>query len=274
MAGRLILVGGGKMGGALLAGWLARGEVTPDRVTVVEPSAETCDLLRERHGVQPVADAESVAANPMPDAVILAVKPQLMDQVAPAYRSFADRGALVLSIAAGKTVADIQASVGSKAAVVRGMPNTPASIGRGMTVACANRHVDEQQQTLCARLLTAVGEMAWLDDEALMDAVTGVSGSGPAYIFWMIECLAEAGVAAGLPRDLAERLARATVAGAGELAWRSEDSATRLRENVTSPQGTTAAGLEVLMAADQGLGPLMKRTVAAAAERSRALSGR
>ncbi|MBL29092.1 MAG: pyrroline-5-carboxylate reductase [Rhodospirillaceae bacterium] len=272
MAGRLILVGGGKMGGALLAGWLARGEVTPDRVTVVEPSSETCDILRERHGVQPVADADSVAANPMPDAVILAVKPQLMDQVAPAYRSFADRGALILSIAAGKTVADIERSVGGKAAVVRAMPNTPASIGRGMTVACANRHVDEQQQTLCGRLLTAVGDMAWLDDETLMDAVTGVSGSGPAYVFWMIECLADAGVAAGLPRDLADRLARATVAGAGELAWRAEESATTLRENVTSPQGTTAAALEVLMASD-GLAPLMKRAVAAAADRSRALSG-
>jgi len=273
MSTRLLLVGGGKMGGALLAGWLAREEVSPESVIVVEPTEETAADLRERHRVGVIAEAPASVAGAVPDAIVLAVKPQVLDSVAPAYASLAAQGALVISIAAGKTIAAIERAVGADSAVVRSMPNTPAAIGRGMTVACPNPRVTAEQRDLCARLLAAVGDVAWLDDESLMDAVTAVSGSGPAYVFWLIECLAQAGAAEGLPADLAAQLARTTVCGAGELAWRSEDAPATLRRNVTSPGGTTAAALEVLMAEKDGLAPLLRRTVEAAARRSTELAG-
>ena len=178
---------------------------------------------------------------------------------------------MFLSIAAGTKIALFEAALGAEAAVVRSMPNTPAAVARGITVACANGRVGADQIALCTRLLEAVGEVAWIDDEGLMDAVTGVSGSGPAYVFLMIESLAAAGVAAGLAPELAQKLARATVTGAGELAHRSSEAAEILRRNVTSPGGTTAAALAVLMAED-GLEALMTRAVAAATDRSRELA--
>ena len=213
---------------------------------------------------------EELADEPAPGAVVFAVKPQVIDAVLPGYRRWAGPDTLFVSIVAGKTIAGITRHLGP-AALVRTMPNTPAAIGRGITVACANARVTQTQRALCDKLLAAAGESAWVEDEALLDAVTAVSGSGPAYVFLLIEALAQAAEAAGLPPDLALRLARATVAGSGELARLSDESPAQLRENVTSPGGTTRAALDVLMAED-GLVPLIGRAVAAAAARSRELA--
>ena len=191
---------------------------------------------------------EDVPADAPPDAVVFAVKPQMMDALLPAYRRWVRPETLFLSIAAGKTIAGIARHLGDEAAIIRCMPNTPAAIGRAITVACPNAHVGPGQRLLCEQLLAAIGDSAWVEDEALMDAVTAVSGSGPAYVFLLIEALAAAGISAGLPPELSLRLARATVAGAGELALVSSETPARLRENVTSPGGTTRAALDVLMA--------------------------
>lgn len=261
---RVLLVGCGKMGGAMLAGWLERG-LAPADVVVVEPGQPQLPP-----GIHAAADAAAIPADFKPDIVVLAVKPQVMAEVLPPYRRFA--GATMLSIAAGRTIAFFQDILGADAAVVRAMPNTPAAVRRGITVACASPRVGTAARAACDDLLQAVGEVAWTDDEGLMDAVTAVSGSGPAYVFLLAECMARAGVAAGLPEDLAARLARVTVAGAGELLHQSPEPAETLRRNVTSPGGTTAAALAVLMA-DGGLQPLMTQAVAAATRRGRELAG-
>jgi pyrroline-5-carboxylate reductase len=268
MAGPLLLVGCGKMGSALLEGWLGRG-VAPDSIKVIEPLAAEAAY---RHGVTVVADAATLPAAFAPEVVVLAVKPQVMEAATLPLVRFARPGAVILSIAAGKTITGFAACFGADAAIVRAMPNTPAAVGRGMTVACANAHVSPSLRQRCDELLAAVGEVAWIDDEALLDAVTAVSGSGPAYVFLLIECLAEAGIAAGLAPDLANRLARATICGSGELAFRASEAAATLRKNVTSPGGTTQAALDVLMAAD-GLQQLLTKAVAAATRRSRELAG-
>jgi len=264
---KILLVGCGKMGGALLAGWLKRGIGVAD-IVIVEPNP-VADLPS---GLLQVADAAAIPVDFIPGIVMLAVKPQAMDQAVPAYGRYAAQGACFLSIAAGKTIAGLNGLLGAKAAVVRSMPNTPAAVGRGITVCCANAVVSADQRVSCQSLMEAVGEVGWVDDEALIDAVTAVSGSGPAYVFWLTECLAAAGEKAGLDASLSARLARATVFGAGELMRRSPDSPAQLRKNVTSPNGTTQAALDVLMAPD-GLAPLMERAVAAAARRSRELAG-
>ncbi len=264
---RIVLVGCGNMGGALLAGWLSRG-MAPSSIHVVEPDP----VCRARI---PADIARSDDAGPVPaaaDAIVLAVKPQALAEVAPGYTRYAERGCLILSIAAGRTISALAVWLGDRAAIVRAMPNTPAAIGRGISVAVANAVVDAAQRRLAGELLAAVGEVAWVEDEALIDAVTAVSGSGPAYVFFLAECLAAAGAAAGLPADLAERLARATVAGAGELLHRSDEPAAELRRRVTSPGGTTEAALDVLMAAD-GLAPLLAEAVRRAAARARELAG-
>lgn len=266
----LVLVGCGKMGGALLSGWLDQG-LAADQVTVVEPSQDFLGPYGAR-GVRLAASADDLARDLSPDLVLFAVKPQMMDQVLPPYGRFARPGCAFLSIAAGKTIGYFEAGLGPEAAVVRAMPNTPAAVGRGMTVLTANARVSDAQRDLCGALLAAVGETAWVDDEGLLDAVTAVSGGGPAYVFLLIECLAEAGAAAGLPADLAMRLARVTVAGAGELVHRSDEPASRLRENVTSPAGTTLEALKVLMAED-GIQPIFTKAIAAATRRSRELAG-
>ncbi|MBI4183358.1 MAG: pyrroline-5-carboxylate reductase [Proteobacteria bacterium] len=271
MADRLILVGCGKMGGALLAAWLEFG-IKAAAVRVVEPDPNARARFAGHRGLRFHPDAGAIEPAFAPAAVVFAVKPQNMDTVAPAYRRYTERGAVALSIAAGRTIASFGHHLGASAAIVRSMPNTPAAVGRGFTVACANAAVSDEQRALCQRLLEAVGEVAWVEDESLLDAVTAVSGSGPAYVFLLIECLARAGVASGLSKELAERLARATVTGAGELAHRSSEPAAVLRRNVTSPGGTTEAALGVLMAAD-GLEALMVRAVAAATRRSRELAG-
>lgn len=270
----LLLVGCGKMGAALLAGWLARGTAGAHAsVTIVEPAAAATAAFRGKPGVTIVTEPGAVPAATSPSVVVFATKPQGMDAVVPTYRRFAGPGAVFLSIAAGRTLDFFQRHLGAEAAVVRSMPNTPAAVGRGITVACANSRVSAAQTSTCSELLSAVGEVAWVDDEALIDAVTAVSGSGPAYVFLLAECLAKAGVEAGLPADLATRLARATVSGSGELLHRATEAAEQLRRNVTSPGGTTAAALEALMAPGSGLQELMTRAVAAAARRSRELAG-
>jgi pyrroline-5-carboxylate reductase len=263
VSGPILLVGCGKMGGALLAGWRERKIASHYIVVEPAPVAPAPDVTVHR-------DPSALAATLAPAAIVFAVKPQSLDAVAPPYRRFAGRVPF-LSIAAGKTLAYFARHLGAEAGVVRAMPNTPAAIGRGIAVACAGPTIDAPARALCDRLLAAVGEVAWVEDEALLDAVTAVSGSGPAYVFLLIETLAAAGVAAGLPERLALQLARATVAGSGELARQSPDSAAALREAVTSPGGTTRAALDVLMGAN-GLAPLMRDAVAAATRRSRELA--
>jgi pyrroline-5-carboxylate reductase len=267
----ILLVGCGKMGGAMLAGWRERVIAAAD-ILVVEPAAELAGAARRDHGVLAVAGAAELPAGLRPGTLVLAVKPQMMDAALPDYVAHARDGALVLSIAAGKTIGYFERHLGAASAVVRSMPNTPAAVGRGITAMAANRHVGAEQRAAAELLLGAVGETVWLDDEALLDAVTAVSGGGPAYVFLLIETLARAGVAAGLPADVATRLARVTVAGSGELAARSPESAEQLRQNVTSPGGTTLEALKVLMAED-GIQPLFDRAIAAATGRSRELAG-
>ena len=269
LGGPLVLIGCGKMGGALLEGWLARG-VAPAQVTVVEPYAESAAPFVAR-GVRQLAEVAELPADLDPAVLVLAVKPQQMDGVAAACGALAGPGCLSLSIAAGRTIGYFQDHLGPSAAIVRAMPNTPAAVGRGMTVLCPNPRVTEDQRGLAGALLAAVGEVAWVEDEALLDAVTAVSGGGPAYVFLLIECLAKAGVEAGLPEALSMQIARATVAGAGELVRLSDLPASTLRENVTSPAGTTLEALKVLMA-PEALQPLMTRAIAEATRRSRELA--
>lgn len=264
----LLLVGCGKMGGAMLAGWLA-SDIVSAGVSVVEPQG--ADAVAGKT-VAVVPDAESLAAGFDPEVVVFAIKPQQMADVLPHYRRFTRPTTLFLSIAAGTPIRVFEEHLGSDAAIVRAMPNTPAAIGQGITVVCPNAHATTVQSALAQALLAAIGEVVAVDDEALLDPVTAVSGSGPAYVFLLVEAMAEAGVAAGLPRPLAERLALVTVAGAGQLALRGPESAATLRENVTSPGGTTYAALQVLMAED-GLQTLMTRAIAAATERGRELAG-
>ena len=263
----LLLVGAGKMGGAMLEGWLALG-LAADKIAVLEP--------------QPTSDIAALAGrglrlNPAPRdigeaaAVVVAVKPQTAPEAMPALAPFVGGSTVTVSIMAGRTLRFLEGAL-PRAALVRAMPNTPAAIGRGITVAVANARVSPPQRELVHALLSAVGAVEWVEDEALMDAVTAVSGSGPGYVFLLAEAMARAGVAAGLPPALAATLARATVAGSGELLRRSPLDAARLRQNVTSPGGTTAAALEVLMGKD-ALEPLMTRAIAAATKRSRDLAG-
>lgn len=268
LKGPLLLVGCGKMGGALLEGWLSRG-LSPAQVWIVEPNAGPLQGEISR-GVHHAADAAGLPADLTPALMVFAVKPQMLAAALPAYRRFAEQGAAALSIAAGWRLAGFEKVLGEKTPVVRAMPNTPAAVGRGMTVLCANDRADRALRDLCGELMAAVGETAWVDDEGLIDAVTAVSGGGPAYVFLLIECLARAGVEAGLPEDLAMQCARVTVAGAGELVHIASEPAAKLRENVTSPGGTTLEALKILMA-DDGLQPLMTRAIAAAAKRSREL---
>ncbi|HEY9081440.1 pyrroline-5-carboxylate reductase [Magnetovibrio sp.] len=266
----LLLIGCGKMGGAMLEGWLDQGIAATD-ITVIEPSAELAATLAGKYGVNAVSGAHALAEDYAPDVAVLAVKPQVMDQVLPPYKNLVAHATVFLSIAAGRTIASFETILGTNAAVVRAMPNTPASVGRGITVGCPNANVTDTQKELCDRLLTSVGQVEWVDDEKHMDAVTAVSGSGPAYIFLLAEAMGHAGRMSGLPPELSDKLARATVAGAGELLHQSPESAATLRENVTSPGGTTAAALEVLMG-PHGLKELMEKAIDAATRRSKELA--
>src|SRR5262245_5332610 len=267
LRGTVVLVGAGKMGSAMLDGWLARG-LAPRNVAVLEPqpTPEVAALAARGLRLNPSAGALRDVA-----AVVIAVKPQVAPEVTPALAPLVGAATVVVSIMAGRTLAFLADAL-PDAALVRAMPNTPAAIGRGITVAVGNARVSDTQGALVDALLSAVGAVEWVADEALMDAVTALSGSGPAYVFLLAETMAQAGAAAGLPPALAATLARATVAGAGELLHRSPLDAATLRQNVTSPGGTTAAALDVLMA-KSGLAPLMGRAIAAATARSRELAG-
>jgi len=265
IAGQILLVGAGKMGGALLDGWLALG-LDPSRIAVFEPQPSPGIAAQAIGGLRLNPNPATVQAA----AIVLAIKPQVAPEIVPGLAPLAER-AVVISIMAGRTLGFLERSLGAETAAVRAMPNTPASIGRGITVAVANAKVSAAQRELAHRLLAATGSVEWVRDEGLLDAVTAVSGSGPAYVFLLAESLARAGVEAGLPADLAAKLARETVAGSGELLHRSPADPRILRERVTSPAGTTAAALEVLMSAN-GLDDLMKRAVAAATRRSRELA--
>ena len=266
---RVLLVGCGKMGQALGRGWLARGQKAAGLVAI-EPNDVTARAARDA-GIPTVRGLEEVDAAFQPDWVVLAVKPQAAAGSLTSFARFAQPATFV-SIIAGTRISALRTYLGPKAAIIRAMPNTAAAVGRGMTVAVAGPGVSTGAKSECTVLLEAVGDVAWIDDEALMDAVTAVSGSGPAYVFLLIECMAEAGVRAGLAPGLAQRIARQTIVGAGELARVSPETATQLRQNVTSPGGTTEAALKVLMGSD-GLQRLMTEAIAAATARSRDLAG-
>jgi len=257
------------MGTALLTGLLEAG-LSPGQVVIQDP-APSPDIqeyvIREGVRCAPViADLDKA-----PTVILVAVKPQIMDSVMPGLAKLAGPNTLTVSIAAGRTIASVERHLPAGAAIIRAMPNTPAAIGAGITVCCANAHVGAAQKAVAEQMLRAVGDVDWIEDEAQMDAVTAVSGSGPAYVFYLVEAMTEAGIAAGLDARLSARLARATVAGSGALLEASSEPAATLRRNVTSPGGTTAAALEVLMA-DDGLKPLMIAAVAAATERGRELA--
>ncbi|CAN7542773.1 pyrroline-5-carboxylate reductase [Rhizobium sp. LjRoot30] len=267
-AGPIVLIGAGNMGGAMLTGWLKNG-VPASSVIVVDPnpSEAMLSLIRDagaRHEATPPAGLQA-------GVLFIAVKPQVMDAVLPPFRPLVGAETVVVSVAAGKTVASLEKHLG-EAATVRAMPNTPAMVGRGVTGAYANARTTDQQRAHVQALLRVSGPVEWVEAEHDIDAVTAVSGSGPAYVFYLVECMAEAGRKAGLPADLAMRLARETVSGAGELLHQSTDDASRLRQNVTSPGGTTAAALSVLMAED-GMQPLFDKAVEAARKRAQELAG-
>jgi len=253
------------MGQALIGGWLDQGFAAKN-ILVVEPAGLPASLA----AVTVVTDIHDIPSAFTPTVILLAVKPQVLGTVLPDYARFSN--ATFLSIAAGKPLSFYSGILGPSAAIVRAMPNTPASIRKGITVCVANQQVSDKARTLCSSLLETVGLVDWIEDESLMDAVTAVSGSGPAYVFLLAEVMAAAGMRNGLPEALANKLARATVAGAGELLGKSIDSATQLRNNVTSPGGTTAAALEVLMDDKRGISDLMREAVAAAIKRGQDLA--
>lgn len=259
----LVLLGCGKMGSAMLSGWLARG-MSPGSVWVIDPKPS--DWLAGQEGLH-----LNEGLPEHPGLVLVAVKPQMMAEALPGLTALGNGDTLFLSVAAGVGLSRYAEMLGDRTPVIRAMPNTPAAVGRGITAIVGNAAVGAASMDLAEDLLSAVGQVVRLDDEAQMDAVTAVSGSGPAYVFHLIEAMAAAGEAEGLPPELALKLAQATVAGAGQLAEDSDETPSQLRVNVTSPGGTTAAALDVLMDDETGLPPLMRRAVAAAAARSREL---
>lgn len=266
-AGPLLLVGAGKMGQAMLDGWIARG-LSPRRIAIIEPHAADAVTALAPRGLKLNPKGKPAEAA----AIVIAVKPQTAPEAVPPLAAHVGKDTLVLSIMAGRTMAFLEKSLPAGTAVVRAMPNTPAAIGRGISVAVPNAAVSDRQRKLASDLLAAIGKVEWIGDEGLMDAVTAVSGSGPAYVFLLAEAMTEAGVAVGLPAALAARLARETVAGSGELLHRSDLDAGTLRQNVTSPGGTTAAALEVLMGPG-GFDALLAKAIAAATKRGRDLAG-
>jgi pyrroline-5-carboxylate reductase len=266
---KLLLIGAGKMGGAMLEGWLRQG-MTPRQITVVDPFPS--ERMRElaKDGLRLSPAPETIGHT---DIIVLAIKPQMLDAAAGLLQAVVAPGTLLVSVLAGKTIGNIRERAPAARAIVRAMPNTPAAVGRGITGCAASVETSGAQKAFATALLSSIGRVEWVEDEALIDAVTALSGSGPAYVFHLVEAMAAAGERTGLPPDLAMRLARATVEGAGELLYREpETPASVLRQNVTSPGGTTAAALGVLMAED-GLTPLMVKAVAAARLRAEELSG-
>ncbi|MBR73065.1 MAG: pyrroline-5-carboxylate reductase [Rhodospirillaceae bacterium] len=263
----ILLVGGGRMGSALLSGWISSG-IQTEQIILVEPDTKSA-LVHSSNGINVVSSPADLPNGYNPDALVLAIKPQYVSPVISSYKKYLNQ-TIIISVAAGITIKKIQNAVGHLP-IVRAMPNTPAAIGKGITVACVNSKVNGIQKSLSYKLLEVTGKMVWIENELYMDGVTAVSGSGPAYVFLLIECLCEAGIAIGLPPKLSSQLAEMTVAGAGELAILAEESPTNLRQNVTSPGGTTAAALDILNGPN-GMPDLLIRAVAAAAKRSKELS--
>lgn len=268
LSGPIILIGAGNMGGAMAAGWVKSG-IPGNQIIAADPNPP--EAMKARLGASGIRFAAGAPEGVTASVIFVAVKPQVMDKVLPAYRPLIGEDTIVVSIAAGKTLSFLEEHLG-QAPMVRAMPNTPAMIGRGVTGAFANNLVSEEQRALVHSLLEVSGPVEWVETEALIDAVTALSGSGPAYVFHLVECMAEAGRKLGLQADLAMRLARATVSGAGELLHQSPDEAAQLRKNVTSPGGTTAAALEVLMA-ENGMQPLFDKAIKAARDRAQELAG-
>jgi pyrroline-5-carboxylate reductase len=265
--GSLVLLGAGKMGGAMLDGWLARG-LSPKKLVVIDPQPGKSVKALTRRGLKLNPKGKAAAAA----AIVIAVKPQTAPAAVPPLAAYVGKSTLVLSIMAGRTISFLEKSLPPGTAIVRAMPNMPAAIGRGISVAVANARVSARQRKQASNLLAAIGKVEWVGDEKLIDAVTALSGSGPAYVFLLAEAMTKAGIVAGLPPALAARLARETVAGSGELLHRSAVDAATLRQNVTSPGGTTAAALEVLIGPG-GFDALLTMAVAAATRRSRELAG-
>jgi pyrroline-5-carboxylate reductase len=258
----VLLLGYGKMGGAMLEGWRTRGLAPSYAIDPALPPSPGPELTV-------VARAEDIPAGFTPQAVVLAVKPQMADAALPPIARF--KGAVMLSIMAGRTIAGLRTALPGSA-VVRAMPNTPAAIGQGFTVACAGAGVTAAQRVLCQSLLESVGEVAWVEDEKLIDPVTAISGGGPAYVFLLAELLEQAAIEQGIPPALARRMARRTVSGSGALLAASTEDAAQLRRNVTSPKGTTEQALAVMMAPD-AWPDTISRAIAAATRRSRELAG-
>lgn len=270
LSGSLLLVGGGKMGSALLHGWLASG-VAPSSIDIVEPNTELAEGFAPLSLANVVTDPDRLERSELPEIIVFAVKPQVVDQVLPKYQHLMGEETTALPIAAGKSIASLEAVFGTGASIIRAMPNTPAAVSRSMSVLCANPAASQHQRDLAEQMMHAIGDVAWVNDENLMHAVTAVSGSGPAYVFLLAETMAAAGEKAGLPKDLATFLARKTVEGAGALLSGSNEAADQLRRNVTSPGGTTEAALSVLRAED-GMEALMREAIAEATSRSKALA--
>lgn len=266
MTAKLLLVGCGNMGQAMLAGWIRAGVLLPSEVSVVEPNADLA-ARATGSGVSVHADASGLEAGLAPQMILFAVKPQVMREILPRYRALAGPDTTIASVAAGIRIAVFEDCFGADRGVIRCMPNTPAAIGKGMMVTVANAAASPAARAFAHDLFAANGRVAEIEDEALMDAVTAVSGSGPAYVFHFIECLRDAGIAAGLPLETAALLAMQTVHGAAALAAESGTEPGRLREQVTSPNGTTAAALAVLMGPD-ALPALVREAVEAARRRS------
>ena len=267
MSFSVTLVGAGNMGGAMLKAWISGGHPASS-ITVIDPAPSTSmQTYLSETGIQHLTSAEGAI---QPDIIMLAVKPQMMADVLPGLSALIGMQTVAVSVAAGTKIETIENKLNAKS-VIRAMPNTPSLVMRGMTVACANETVTTQQKQNVGTLLSGIGKLEWVEDEALIDAVTAVSGSGPAYVFHLAECMADAGEKVGLSKELAQILAIQTIAGAGELLSQSEDSPSTLRQNVTSPGGTTAAALDVLMAED-GMPKLLADAIAAAKKRSEELS--
>ncbi|UVC07049.1 pyrroline-5-carboxylate reductase [Rhizobium sp. TH2] len=267
LPGPIVLIGAGNMGGAMALGWIKSG-IAASSIIAADPNPP--EAMRVRFGEAGLNIVSAAPENIKAGVIFVAVKPQVMEAVLPDYRKLIGPGTIVISIAAGKPLAFLEAQLGD-APMVRAMPNTPAMIGRGVTGAFANARINDVQRKLVHSLLEVSGPVEWVESESLIDAVTALSGSGPAYVFYLVECMAEAGRKLGLPADLAMRLARATVSGAGELIHQSPDGAAVLRKNVTSPGGTTAAALDVLMA-EGGMQPLFDAAIKAARDRAEELA--
>jgi pyrroline-5-carboxylate reductase len=243
------------MGGALLARWNAQNIC--DELVIVDPASTTIKFFSD------------IPKGFKPQVIVFAVKPQVLADMADDYRAYKD--ALFLSVAAGKPIAFFEQHLGPEAKIVRSMPNTPAAVGKAVTVACANKNVSDTEKTQATKLLGAIGKVVWVEKESLLNPVTALSGSGPAYVFLLIETLTKAGIRIGLEPDMAEKLARQTIIGSAALAEADPSPAAQLRQNVTSPGGTTEAALKVLMA-EPGLQDLFDRALEAAAKRAEELS--